>query len=125
MLDGYSNIGQTQSKDELETAAAAGAAAIQSLIADRNNLRNQLAASRAVEEELRERMSKLHQRYPELAKRVVAELQEFDSTILDSVRGRPEVNNDDGTNIPPSLNHFSASGLPVNGIGHRNGGLSI
>ncbi len=47
MTEGYINMAQAESDDELETAAVAGAAAVQRLIADRNNLRNQLAASRA------------------------------------------------------------------------------
>ena len=116
MTEGYFNIGQTESDDELETAAVAGAAAIQSLIADRNNLRNQLATSRAAQEELRKRLAGLHQRYLELAKNVVAELQHFDSTMR-------EITNDNETSIHPSMKQFNGSGLPVgsNGVSYRNG----
>ncbi|HEX7532699.1 MAG TPA: hypothetical protein VF340_05640 [Methyloceanibacter sp.] len=123
MTEGYFNIGQTESDDELETAAVAGAAAIQSLIADRNNLRNQLATSRAAQEELRKRLAGLHQRYLELAKNVVAELQHFDSTMRDSVPERSEITNDNVTSIPPSMKQFNGSGLPVgsNGVSYRNG----
>jgi len=123
MTEGYFNIGRTESDDELESAAVAGAAAIQSLIADRNNLRNQLATSRAAEEELRMRLVGLHQRYLELAKNVVSELQHFDSKMRDSVHERPEVTGDNVTSTPPSMKQFNGSGLPVgaNGVRHRNG----
>ena len=122
MTEGYFNIGQTKSDDELETAAVAGAAAIQSLIADRNSLRNQLATSRAAQEELRKRLAALHQRYLELAKNVVAELQHFDSTMRDSVR-ETQITNDKETSIHHSMKQFNGSGLPVgsNGVSHRNG----
>ena len=88
MTEGYINIAQAESDEELETAAVAGAAAVQRLIADRNNLRNQLAASRAAQEELRQRLATQHQRYIELAKRIVAQLHQFDSTMRDAVRER-------------------------------------
>ena len=88
MIEGYINVAQAESDEELETAAVAGAAAVQRLIADRNNLRSQLAASRAAQEELRQRLARLHQRYIELAKRVVAQLHHFDSTMRDALRDK-------------------------------------
>jgi hypothetical protein len=90
MIEGYINVAQAELDEELETAAVAGAAAVQRLIADRNNLRSQLAASRAAQEELRQRLARLHQRYIELAKRVVAQLHHFDSTMRDALRDKPE-----------------------------------
>ena len=88
MTEGYINIAQVESDEELETAAVAGAAAVQRLIADRNNLRDELAASRAAEEELRRRLAAQHQRYIELAKRIVAQLHQFDSSMRDALRER-------------------------------------
>jgi len=73
MTEGYINIAQVESDEELETAAVAGAAAVQRLVADRNNLRDELAASRAAQEELRRRLATQHQRYIE--KRIVARPQ--------------------------------------------------
>ena len=60
MTEGYINVGDAHSDEELETAAVAGAAAVQTLIADRNNLRNQLAAAKTGQEELRQRVATLH-----------------------------------------------------------------
>ena len=132
MTEGYINIGQAQTDDELETAAVAGAAAVKRLIADRNNLRDQLAASRAAQEELRQRLATQHQRYIELAKNIVTQLHRFDSTMRDALRERPEVIKEEATEMPAPMKHFAKSGLPVgqqspspssNGVSHGNGAL--
>ena len=132
MTEGYINIAQVESDEELETAAVAGAAAVKRLIADRNNLRNQLAASRAAQEELRQRLATLHQRYIELAKKIVAQLHQFDSTMRDAVRERTEATHGEATSMPAPMNQFAKSGLPVgqqspspssNGVSHGNGAL--
>ena len=80
--------GDYQSDQAIENAALAGAAAIQRLVAERNGLRNRLgaqqrevAALRAVNEDLRRRLILIHQRYVELAKRVVGELEQLDGAI--------------------------------------------
>ena len=61
------------SDQAIENAALAGAAAIQRLVAERNNLRNRLAAQqrelaamRVFNEELRRRLYVIHQRYVEV-----------------------------------------------------------
>ena len=107
------NIAQAESDEELENAAVAGAAAVQRLIADRNNLRNQLAASRAAEEELRQRLATQHQRYLELAKRIVAQLQQFDSTMRDAVRERTEATNYETASMPSSMKQFEGAGHAI------------
>lgn len=80
--------GDYASDQAIENAALAGAAAIQRLVAERNGLRNRLgaqqrevAALRAVNEDLRRRLILIHQRYVELAKRVVGELEQLDGAI--------------------------------------------
>lgn len=76
------------SDEAIENAALAGAAAVQRLVAERNNLRNRVAAQqreiasmRGFNEELRRRLFAVHQRYVEVAKRVVGQLEQFDGTI--------------------------------------------
>ena len=129
------NNAQAESDEELENAAVAGAAAVQRLIADRNNLRNQLVASRAAEEELRQRLATQHQRYIELAKRIVAQLQQFDSTMRDAVRERTEANTNYETgSMPASMKQFDGAGIPggvqspgssSNGVTHGNGACPL
>ncbi len=97
MNDQSNNAGRTapEPQDEdftsdqaIENAALAGAAAVQRLVAERNNLRNRLAAQqreiatmRAFNEELRRRLYVIHQRYVEVAKRVVGNLEQFDASL--------------------------------------------
>ncbi|HUW72461.1 MAG TPA: hypothetical protein VMW05_00265 [Methyloceanibacter sp.] len=76
------------SDEAIETAALAGAAAIERLVAERNNLRQrviaqqqELASMRAMNEDLRRRLFAIHQRYVDVAKRVVGQLEQFDGTI--------------------------------------------
>jgi hypothetical protein len=97
MTEGPSHIVPIKSDEDLERSAVAGAAAVERLIADRNNLRSvlaaherELAASRAAEEDLKRQLGMLHQRYLELAKRVVSQLQQFDCTMREAIAGRPE-----------------------------------
>jgi len=76
------------SDEAVESAALAGAAAVQRLVAERNNLRQrviaqqqELGSMRAANEELRRRLFVVHQRYVEVAKRVVGQLEQFDGTM--------------------------------------------
>lgn len=78
------------SDDALESAAFAGAAAVQRLVADRNGLRNRLLTQdrelmglRAAHEDLRRRVVTLQQNHVELAKRIVSQLEQFDTSIRD------------------------------------------
>jgi predicted nucleic acid-binding Zn-ribbon protein len=81
--------GEDLSSDEaIESAALAGAAAIQRLVEERNELRHRLeeqrremAAVRALNEDLRQRLLTIHQHYLEMAKRVVGDLEQVDGTI--------------------------------------------
>lgn len=84
---------QTQPMDfatdqAVENAALAGAAAIQKLVAERNELRNRMAAQeheisayRAVSTDLRRRLVLVHRHYVELAKKVVGDLEGLDGKI--------------------------------------------
>ena len=69
----------------IETVALAGVAAIQRLIADRNNLRacvnaqqHDLVALTVANEELRRRLGLVRQQYLELGSRILAQLEQFD-----------------------------------------------
>jgi predicted component of type VI protein secretion system len=84
MIEGSNHIVAIESDDELERSAVAGVAAVERLIAGRNNLRDllaaherELAAFRAVQHDHKRQLAMLHQRYIELAKRVVSQLQQF------------------------------------------------
>lgn len=77
----------------VENAALAGAAAIQKLVAERNELRTRLAAQeqetaayRALNNELRRRLLLVHQTYVEMAKGVVGDLERFDASLRDSAQ---------------------------------------
>ena len=110
----------TDFDQELESTAVAGAIAVQKLIADRNNLREQLAASLAAQSELRRRLGVLHQQYIEVATNVVAGMQHFDSAMRAAMGGKPEI--DGSAQLRPQ---FDGNGLPVkvqpNGDGFSNG----
>jgi len=77
----------------VESVALAGAAAIQKLVAERNELRTRLAsqeqetaAYRALNNELRRRLLLVHQTYVEMAKGVVGDLERFDAALRDSAQ---------------------------------------
>ena len=100
MTEGLRHFVPIESDEGLERSAVAGAAAVEKLIADRNNLRNllatherELAASRAAQEDLKRQLGILHQRYIELGKRVVAQLQQFDGAMREAIAERPAATN--------------------------------
>jgi hypothetical protein len=77
----------------IESAALAGAVAIQRMVAERNGLRSrigmqerELAALRATNEELRRRLVLIHQHYVELAKQIVGRLEQFDGSVREIVQ---------------------------------------
>lgn len=77
----------------VETAALAGAAAVQKLVSERNELRTRLAAQeqetaayRALNNELRRRLLLVHQTYVEMAKGVVGDLERFDAVLRESAQ---------------------------------------
>jgi hypothetical protein len=110
---------------ELESTAVAGAVAVQKLIADRNNLREQLTASLAAQSELKRRLALLHQQYVEVAKKVVAGMQHFDSAMRAAMAGRPDFI--DGSAEPKP--QFDGNGLPLklqtNGNASPNGSARL
>jgi hypothetical protein len=116
MTEETNQIVAIESDEELERSAVAGAAAVERLISDRNNLRNilaaherELAASRAAQESLKHRLGVLHQRYIELGKSIVSQLQQFDSAMREAMSDRSESQNGD----PGANSQFDSNGLPV------------
>ena len=95
MIDGVSNAMTPKATDdaELEKVAVAGAAAIQRIIADRDELRNlansqqrELVALSAVNEDLRRRMALIRHHYVELGTRILAQLEQFDDAFRQATR---------------------------------------
>src|SRR5262245_47515613 len=121
MTEGSTHLAHMDFDQELESTAVAGAVAVQKLIADRNNLRDQLTASLAAQAELRRRLGLLHQQYVELATKVVAGMQHFDSAMRAAMAGRPDFI--EGSAEPKP--QFDGNGLPLklqpNGNGLPNG----
>ena len=111
MTEGSNHIDQLEFDQELEATAVAGAAAVQKLIADRNNLREQLAASLASQEELRCRLGIFHQQYIELARKVVSHLHQFDRTMRAASGESPDGPNEMGGSEPKR--QFDGEGLPL------------
>ena len=79
------------SNQAMENAALAGAAAIQRLVAECNSLRTrvglqeaELARLRSANEGVRRRFAMLHQRYVELAKKILGQLEQFDGLIRET-----------------------------------------
>jgi hypothetical protein len=127
MTEGPNHVSQLSTDQELESTAIAGAEAVQRLIAERNNLRDQLASSLATQEELRRRIGTLHQRYIELARKLVALLHHFDNTMRDAVGEKAEgVSDALGHESKP---HFDSNGLPAGPLGsstpNANGGAYV
>jgi hypothetical protein len=85
------------SPDEaIESVALAGVAAIQRLIADRNNLResvnaqlHDLSAMSAANDELRRRLGLVRQQYLELGSRILAQLEQFDKITREAIQDNP------------------------------------
>jgi hypothetical protein len=136
MTEESNQIVTIESDQDLERSAVAGAAAVERLISDRNNLRNilaaherELAASRAAQESLKRRLGVLHQRYIELGKSIVSQLQQFDSAMREAMSDRSESQNGEAASAPGAKSQFDSHGLPVaprpagpNGMnGHHNG----
>ena len=121
MTEGSTHLAHMDFDQELESTAVAGAVAVQKLIADRNNLREQLTASLAAQSELKRRLALLHQQYVEVAKKVVAGMQHFDSAMRAAMAGRSDFI--DGSAEPKP--QFDGNGLPLklhpNGNGLPNG----
>jgi hypothetical protein len=108
MTEGPNHFLPIDSDQDLETAAVIGAAAVQKLIADRNNLRMELGASRAAQEDLKRQLAVLHQRYVELGKTILSQLQQFDATMREAI-GENEANGD----AAGPKRQFDGNGVPL------------
>jgi hypothetical protein len=89
--------GTQESDDDLEKAALLGAAAIQRLIADRDDLRNrtttqqrELVALSAINEDLRRRIALIRHHYVELGTKILAQLEQFDEAFREAMRENQE-----------------------------------
>jgi len=101
MIEGLSSIMTPRSGDQgladgsdetVESVALAGAAAIQRLIADRDNLRNHanvqqrdLVALNAINEDLRRRLALIRHHYVELGTKILTQLEQFDQATRDAM----------------------------------------
>ncbi len=90
-VDAESPAAEFASNQAMESAALAGAAAIQRLVAECNGLRTrvslqeaELARLRGANESVRRRFAMLHQRYVELAKKILGQLEQFDGAIREA-----------------------------------------
>jgi hypothetical protein len=97
------------SNQAMENAALAGAAAIQRLVAECNGLRTRLSLQeselvrlRGANEGLRRRFALLHQRYVELAKKILGQLEQFDGAIREAGQ---DVSNENGRQEEPMVLH--------------------
>ena len=86
-------ISEGGSDATIESVALAGAAAIQRLIADRDNLRDRVGAQQrelvtltAANEELRCRLGLIRQQYLELGSRILAQLEQFDRVTREAIQ---------------------------------------
>jgi hypothetical protein len=124
MTEGSNHLEHMDFDQELESTAVAGAVAVQKLIADRNNLREQLTASLAAQSELKRRLALLHQQYVEVATKVVAGMQHFDSAMRAAMGSRTDLI--DGTEPKPQ---FDDNRVPLklqpNGNGPPNGRVRL
>jgi hypothetical protein len=87
------SVAEFASNEATESAALAGAAAIQRLVADCNDLRNRLSLQateltrlRGTNEGLCCRFGILHQRYIQTVKNILTQLEQFDGAIREDVR---------------------------------------
>ena len=103
MIEGLTNVmtpkavGSQESDDDLAKVALQGAAAMQRLIADRDDLRNrtttqqrELVALSAINEELRRRIALIRHHYLELGTKILAQLEQFDEAFRESTREKEE-----------------------------------
>jgi len=84
---------EASSDESIESVALAGVAAIQRLIADRDNLRDcvnaqqrDLAALSSANDELRRRLTLVRQQYLELGSRILAQLEQFDRVTREALQ---------------------------------------
>lgn len=106
--------------EAIESAALAGAVAIQRMVAERNGLRSriglqerELAALRATNEELRRRLVLIHQHYVELAKQIVGRLEQFDGSVREIVQE---------AHVAPSAHEDAQTAALVQRLAEQQGG---
>jgi hypothetical protein len=101
MIEGLMMAPKALSTDEsdanIERAAIAGAAAIERIIADRDDLRNRaaaqqrdLAALSAINEDLRRRILLIRHYYLELGTKILGQLEQFDEEFREVMREKDD-----------------------------------
>jgi hypothetical protein len=107
--EGEAPAAEFSSNQAMENAALAGAAAIQRLVAECKHLRTRLSPQetelvrlRGANEGLRRRYALLHQRYVELAKKILSQLEQFDGAIREAGQ---EVIDENGRHEEPMVLH--------------------
>ena len=103
MIEGLTNVmtpkavGMQTFDDDLEKAALLGAAAIQRLVAERDDLRNrtttqqrELVALSAINEDLRHRIALIRHHYVELGTKILGQLEQFDEVFREAARETQE-----------------------------------
>jgi hypothetical protein len=108
-VDAEAPAAEFASNQAMENAALAGAAAIQRLVAECNGLRTRLSLQetellrlRGANESVRRRFALLHQRYIELAKKILSQLEQFDAAIREAGQ---EANDENGRHEEPVVLH--------------------
>jgi hypothetical protein len=102
MIEGLMNVTTPKSQiqaseaaadETIESVALAGAAAIQRLITDRDNLRSCTTAQQrdlvtlsAINEELRRRLTLIRHHYLELGTRILTQLEQFDQATREAMQ---------------------------------------
>jgi hypothetical protein len=91
-------VAEHGSGESVESVALAGAAAIQRLIADRDNLRNcassqleDLVALSAINKDLRRRIALIRHHYVELGTTILAQLEQFDQATREAMQNKQGV----------------------------------
>ena len=120
---------EDMSDETIESLALAGAAAIQRLIADRNNLRNCISAQQqdlvalsTANQELLDRLRLFRQLYLEFGARILAQLKQFDTLTRDAMGGPPAVppTPEDNANLVALAHRLR----PVNGAANPTNGTA-
>jgi hypothetical protein len=99
MIEGQRNMAglKTEADETVESTALAGAAAIQRIITDRDNLRNwastqqrEITALKNENEDLQRRVVLIRQQYLELATGILGQFERFDGALRELLEDAPK-----------------------------------
>lgn len=113
--------GQQPGQESVESVALAGAAAIQRIIAERDNLRSRLGSQQremmtltALNEELRRQLVLIRHHYVELGSKILAQLEQFDQVTREVMRDHSQ-NSTGGSNDDANVVALAHRLKPSNG----------